>query len=1480
MSATKTAQRPQSLVPSSTSNGIKTANSIPQRSNPALIQRPPSKRNLSTPLITNPLAMKPNYFWQKWDSITVEVGMLPLDETTYNLWRNFEKFGSISFLEIFEVRGKKTRRGKIRFSPPPAEPFWPSPARRCYIMCSSEDGEKQYQVEVDPKLRDPAQIQSPINKKIFYDPTMKLKAASLHFGITITPGSFMSLATVQDAVSLTLDLRRRQITINFSFNFRDPRHHGKPLVSETKIGAYDRINKYMFRIPFDQLKNIQRKTHDSNLDLLIISLDCPPRFFRKREDNKVGHFSDGLRWEEFDTWFRQTDIMYDPYPLHIQKIALHKETPEIDIGRWTTYVFRAEKPSELMKQALSDFNINIIDIDNLSFKQPKKADLWSVIDSPDSSKTLRDLEILNEGSDGIISLPFEVRYQLEVCISRDILNEHNITREFVQTLADMAKTSSLKARSILEYVTGQGVRVYDPMQMFNDQEARAFTAETDIPHYCAFVRKATITPTTIYFSSPSVETTNRVLRHYARENRDGRFLRVQFTDELSQGRINPCADKSKDDELFTRVYRTLYNGIQIGDRTYKFLAFGGSQFRENGAYFFCPTEHLSCDDIRQWMGNFSHIPVVAKYAARLGQCFSTTRAINGLSKPDIVLVPDIERESGTGETRATYCFSDGVGKISPFLAQMITAELNLRTKLPPSAFQFRLGGCKGILVVWPDAKDKEVHIRKSQQKFTAIYNGLEIIRCSRFSIATLNRQTITILSALGVDDDVFIQMLSEQLENYQKAMDDDDLAVNLLLRYIDDNQMTINIATMIRNGFMAQKDPFVLSLLHLWRAWSIKLLKEKARIVVENGAFLFGCVDETGTLKGHYKDHKKEDLPEIFIQVPDKTDPDQYKVIVGTCLIGRNPSLHPGDLRVVKAVDIPQLRHLRDVVVLPSTGDRDIAGMCSGGDLDGDDYFVIWDEKLLPKEWNAEPMNYTASEPRKLNRPVQITDLMKFFVRYMKNDALRTIAPAHLANADYLHDSVKDPICLELAALHSKAVDYVKSGEAAQMPTRLRPKKWPHFMERNHKPKEFQYHSNKVLGKLYDRVERVNFVTQWEMPFDQRILQAYDLNSDILKVARNIKTQYDLGMRKIMNQQDISTEFEIWTTFVLSKPRVGNDYKAQEVIGALSDALKDQFRTQCIEQAGGKDFEILGPFVAAMYRVTKEELDIALEECRSTHRVGGQEVPVRIKEPKSMPLLSFPWLFEKELGRIATGIETSNSRNDLGLEILNLHDLGQRNRNAGKTFRDLEEDVIVNDFGDAIHRGEMLDLFHQNESESFNSIGSSEENYEKVQITDYKNLESTQTKPGANNVEQSLLVSETGVEDVVPQRALDGLIDKHNATKSAHVVEENRPKYVTISSESHDQKEVYTVDSPTVSEDKITATPNSPPLSLETENVVEDSLDSNLAASHHKELASDQPAEPEIVEEIIEVKQTVSAMDRLVEMYGVSETDSDSEEDA
>lgn len=184
-----------------------------------------------------------------------------------------------------------------------------------------------------------------------------------------------------------------------------------------------------------------------------------------------------------------------------------------------------------MKDALQDFNIDIVQIDQLNNVSASPAELWSLIDP--AQQVVVELQTL-DGEEGSIPLPFEVRYQLEVCISQEILNEHNINREFVTKLADIASSDLTKAKNILEYVAAQEKRVFDPMTIFNDEDALAYSHRSEIPHYCAYARKATVTPSTIYFSTPTVETTNRVLRHYARENKEGRFLRVQFTDEIEE----------------------------------------------------------------------------------------------------------------------------------------------------------------------------------------------------------------------------------------------------------------------------------------------------------------------------------------------------------------------------------------------------------------------------------------------------------------------------------------------------------------------------------------------------------------------------------------------------------------------------------------------------------------------------------------------------------------------------------------------------------------------------------------------------------------------------------------------------------------------------------------------------------------------------------------------------------------------------------
>jgi len=142
-----------------------------------------------------------------------------------------------------------------------------------------------------------------------------------------------SVYPIEDELAFVVDLLRNRIVANFEVQFRDPRLSGaSDYVSPSKKGSYNRINKYMFQIPFGQLKRIQRMDLNPQVFALVITLDSPPQYYRKRQDDTAGHAEGNLLWSEFDTWYRQTDIVYDPYRLQTAKVTLHKERPVIDIG--------------------------------------------------------------------------------------------------------------------------------------------------------------------------------------------------------------------------------------------------------------------------------------------------------------------------------------------------------------------------------------------------------------------------------------------------------------------------------------------------------------------------------------------------------------------------------------------------------------------------------------------------------------------------------------------------------------------------------------------------------------------------------------------------------------------------------------------------------------------------------------------------------------------------------------------------------------------------------------------------------------------------------------------------------------------------------------------------------------------------------------------------------------------------------------------
>ncbi|KAL5604815.1 uncharacterized protein BROUX77_005001 [Berkeleyomyces rouxiae] len=1095
-----------------------------------------------------------------------------------------------------------------------------------------------------------SRIKSPAMPGVTYPAVFCLNPEATTFGILIRDDVMMSMRTIaSDPVdlgcrqSLEFDLARKQI--RFCFGLARAATKQTPCVYKAII-TFDNIDA----IYYENNPGTRQSQHAS-LNLRL-TMQCPPLYFMKRADSDA---KPGGPNHTQEPWARAVNIGAGEDARQVPPLNFHTSSNKpsfIDLGKWKTLRFRVAQWSDRseLSAALDDFKLPLLPEPTPLVLTPRATNnVWSILDSSETSTppSFNNFAILSSIGTTPQKLPWAVRYQLEVCITRGIFEEHAINEDFIKLLAAKSEED---ARFLLEQaadlrdrstISKTKILIPNPHDIFDLNNALLQGCRANIrpriPHYCALIRKAIITPTTMYFMTPAIESSNRVLRRY--QHLQDRFLRVQFSDELLNGRLRRGKSHTQSNSAYVRIFQTLYQGIRVGDRIFKFLACGNSQMREGGAYFFADTPDVTRDDIRTWMGNFSSIRSIAKCTARLGQCFSTTRDIRGISMPVICRIADIERNG--------YCFTDGIGKISTFLARLIMEEMELFVapgEPIPAAYQFRMGGCKGVLAVSDDATGMQVHIRKSQEKFISDFNALEVIRVSQFAIATLNRQTIVLLSSMGVPDETFEKLLNDQLTAYEKAMVDLPTAVTLLTQHVDENTITLQIADMVRAGFLKKdcQEPFVMSIMSLWRAWSLKLLKEKARLVIPQGAFLLGCVDESGLLRGHSiasegsKSRDIEKLPQIFVRIPHPSLSGEYMTVEGLCIVGRNPSLHPGDIRVVQAVSIPGLNHLTNVVVFPSIGDRDVPSMLSGGDLDGDDFFVIWDQTLIPPQWNHPPMVMKAAKPVENPKDVSIADMQMFFVKYLRDDILPVIAHAHLALADA--QGAKSKECLKLAALHSKAVDFAKSGIPAEMPHWLHPKKWPHFMENK---RGAIYHSTRPLGVIYDRVQHIEFSPFYTKAMHQSILDQAAL-PEHLTLARQIKLQYDMEMRRLMGQFEVDTEFEAWTTFVLRWSRTVNSYKLQERLGREISVLKRTFREMCVEKVGGVlSFYTVRPLLIAMYHVTHEELREALAILAS-HGCGLEEAEkgnetTRKPHPKNMPLISFPWLFPEFMCRLTAG---------------------------------------------------------------------------------------------------------------------------------------------------------------------------------------------------------------------------------------------------
>lgn len=950
---------------------------------------------------------------------------------------------------------------------------------------------------------------------------------------------------------------------------------------------------------------------------LIMHFRIPPRIFYRTADDDVHHTTSFDLPDDEDPWIRTLDF-----------------TPNKSIGRCHAYRFSVSPRQRSQFQKIMEY-----------FSQQE---LLRLGDQP-KMKLPHEVQSRHQRSifflvDNPRNLPFNVMFLVNALVHKGTVKAPNLSAGFYKLL-DPAVTENTVSTFSLKHMYSYKTPVFDAekrlKQVIDWIQAKKLPAATRSGKSSTMeVGRFIVTPTKAYCMPSETELSNRILRNF--RHLADRFLRVSFLDEnfhaLSGMMLNatvvPFArtiGQSSRSALYNRVRSVLLNGFDLCGRRYEFLAFSSNQLRDSSAWFFAATTEVNAGTIRSWMGSFAN-PNVAKYAARMGQCFSSTyQTIQVTTTKE---ADDIKRNG--------YNFSDGIGKISPMLALEVSSILKLEHD-PPSAYQIRYGGCKGVVVTWPSVNknDRTLTLRQSMRKFISRHDIIEVVSWSRFLPCFLNRQIITLLSALQVPNRVFLDLQDRMVSKLDQVLHDSEAAFEVLSSFCS-GDLHNTALEMLSAGFHPLGEPHLYSMLHCIRASYLEELLSRARIYVKDGRWLIGCMDELGVLE----------YGECFVQVSTPFQEDFYpenlkgfrnakhqvKVITGKVIMAKNPCLHPGDIRILQAVDHPALHHLVDCFVMPQKGDRPHSNEASGSDLDGDIYFVCWDPCLMPpsgKSW--EPMQYTADEGISKRHNVRIQDIVEFFVTYMVNDHLGKICNAHVVHADQSELGALDPKCLQLAELAATAVDSPKTGKLVILPPYLRPKKYPDFMDKEDKP---SYRSEKILGILFRRVrgtaeKEIKLSCLLENPdfsFDQNYDRDLEVDGFEMYVpeAWQLKRVYDVRLAALMDQFDVRVEGEVVTghfTTVLSKH---NSRRR----GDLTDRLRNQYTSLRNEFR-----QIFKGEVEEEMSETEQELWEQQQECKASAWYYVTYHPESVKKIKEIDsgkvlLLSFPWIAVEDLARI------------------------------------------------------------------------------------------------------------------------------------------------------------------------------------------------------------------------------------------------------
>lgn len=508
--------------------------------------------------------------------------------------------------------------------------------------------------------------------------------------------------------------------------------------------------------------------------------------------------------------------------------------------------------------------------------------------------------------------------------------------------------------------------------------------------------------------------TLKFVKHSENRAIDSRFLdrytvisfekfRLQYPPPESEDLSKPSHPQpASPKESTDYIYRLLSSGITLNGTHYNFFGHSNSQLKTKSCFLYAGSKE-QISQLIDGLGDFTKIKTVAKLAKRIGLLFSSAKTATRLEPDRCQDIADVIRDD--------YIFTDGCGLVSKQFANVLVQKLDLRFRnhrYHPSVFQIRYAGYKGVLMLEPKLRGQVlVQFRDSMKKVKDVGDrSFAIVDYSKpYSFGHLNDEVILLLHALGVPQATFLAKQQEYLQFLSTAADDPQKAFRFL-SYINEPQMA---ETLLLEGLESVKPTIRRHVSSEHSRMLNKRAEQRCRILVPQSRLLFGVCDPTNTLKDG----------QCVVRVT--MDQGGVARTIAGCdvLVTRNPCLHPGDLQKFRAVQCEELAHLTDCIIFSTQGRRPSADLMSGGDLDGDKFFVCWDPDLIPSTV-AQAANYQGPPEPVTFRKVTHDDRLAYFAGYT-NASLGRVKNLFL---DWVRlRGAMSSQCQELNHLFSRCVD-------------------------------------------------------------------------------------------------------------------------------------------------------------------------------------------------------------------------------------------------------------------------------------------------------------------------------------------------------------------------------------------------------------------------------------------------------------------------